>query len=449
MSPRLLTVLVLLLPALLASPRTLAAATMTVSDVQVDVTSKSAAAARDEAIATAQRDAFARLVTRLVPDAAEQAKIKPAQADIERLVQDFAIESERVSPVRYIGVFSVRFRAGRVRAYLADAGVHAVGDQQEVTVLPVYRSAKGTLLWEPSNPWRTAWERGGYGDGPVTLTLPNGDPFDTGTLSADAAVNGDMTAIGALIQRYHTSGLVVAVAEPRDPAAGPVSGLAITATIYDATGVKGTQTVTVDPQPGGVPENNLRRGVSAIADALETGWRQSGSTGLVGTIVANDGQADSQADDQSQQTPGTLYPIAISLAGISDWISVRDRLATVPGVQQVALDVLTREGAAFTVSFAGDTLALQAAIAATGFALVQTAPADAAGPGAFRLRPADAVPPPAPEAAATPVPQATAVPTPQPAPAPPAGVPAPTPGAASPPPPQAASPSPPQAASPP
>ncbi|HEX4508240.1 MAG TPA: hypothetical protein VH722_21110 [Alphaproteobacteria bacterium] len=99
---------------------------ITVSDVPVDVTAKDAAAARDQAIAVAQSKAWDKLVKELVTDPAQQARLHPSQQEIESFVQDFGVENERVSTVRYIGLYDVRFRESRVRKYLADSGVTAV-----------------------------------------------------------------------------------------------------------------------------------------------------------------------------------------------------------------------------------------------------------------------------------------------------------------------------------
>jgi hypothetical protein len=380
----------LLLPALLAvavvafGPVAAAETYMTVGDVPVDVTAKSAAAARDQAIAEAQAKAFDRLVKRLVPNPADQARIRPTQQDIEGMVQDFAIENERASQVRYIGLYSVRFRAGQVRKYLSDLGVTAIGDLQQILIVPVYRGAGGAVLWGQSNPWRTAWERGGFGDGPVSLILPNGDAFDTGTLSAAAAEAGDAAALGAMIQRYHVAGLVVATAEPRDSTQGAASGLTITAATYDSTGLKGAQTLTAPPAAGEQPGKLLLRGVSATAEALEDGWK-GGATGLSGYAPQRDATGD-EGEQPATTAQGTLYPIFVALSGLGDWVGVRNRLGAAGGVQRVSLDALTRDNAALTVDFAGDSLALQAALADSGYVLVQTAPADAAGPGMFQLR---------------------------------------------------------------
>ena len=384
-----LSVAIAILALLAAAPSALAESYMTVSDVPVDVTAKNSAAARDQAIASAQAKAFDRLVKRLVPNAADQARLKPGQQDIESFVQDFAVESERVSSVRYIAQFSVRFRASRVNKYLADAGVSAVGDQQQVLVVPVFKAQGGTLLWEAGNAWRAAWDRGGFGDGPVTLILPNADTFDTGALSASAATSGDMGGIAALSQRYHVAGLAVVLAEPRDLARGVASGLNLTVTTYDGAGVKGTQTLTVAAVAGEQPEKALLRGVSTVASALEDGWRQtiasSGSTGL---------HQSAAVQDTPDQPVGamTAYPIAVAVAGIGDWVKLRNQLTGTAGMQRVALDALTRDSVALTLDFAGDPIALQAALAGSGYVLVQTSPANAAGPGIFQLRPAGTAP---------------------------------------------------------
>ncbi len=382
------TVVVLALP-----PRGYAETYMTVSDVPVDVTAKNAAAARDQAIATAQAKAFDRLVKRLVSNPADQASVHPGQEQIESFVQDFAVENERVSSVRYIGLYSVRFRAGRVQKYLTDSGVGAVSDQQQALIVPLYRTPLGAQLWERGNDWRSAWDRGGFGDGPVTLILPNGDAFDTGSLSAAAAASGDMGALGGLIERYHVAGLAVVVAEPRDSGRGPVSGLNLTVTIYDQAGPKGTQTLSIEPAAGEQPQKILLRGVAAVAEALENGWRQSiassGSTGL--TRSTSPAQPDA-AGDQPLANATQAYAIALPLAGVADWVKLRNQLTATAGVQRVALDAVTRQGVALTLDFAGDPIALQAALASSGYVLVQTSPANAAGPGTFQLRPVGATP---------------------------------------------------------
>jgi hypothetical protein len=387
------TVQTLLLALAVALAQTLALSAkaetfLTVSDVPVDVTAKDAAAARDQAIAVAQSKAWDRLVKQLVANPADQTRLHPSQQEIEGFVQDFGVENERVSMVRYIGLYNVRFRESRVRKYLADSGIGGVSAQQQVLVVPIYKTPSGDLLWESDNAWRHAWDRGGFGEGPVTLILPNADSTDTGTVNASAVAGGDTSAFGALMQRYHAAGVVVAVAEPRDPAAGAASGLNLTVTTYDQGGAKGAQSLKVDPMVGESSDKALARGVSAVAGALQSSLRQA---------LASGGPGPAQPDNAEQPAPGgivTSYPIAAPVAGVEGWVRLRNQLTGTPGVQRVALDALSREAAALTLAFSGDVVALQAALSNSGYVLVQTAPGSAAGPGLFQLRPAGSAPPP-------------------------------------------------------
>ena len=93
-----------------------------VTDVAVDVTADSAAHARDQAITQAQRLAFGQLLERIGVDAAVGAKL--SDDDIATLVQNFEVQNERTSSVRYLGIFTVQFKPNAVRTYLSGRGTN-------------------------------------------------------------------------------------------------------------------------------------------------------------------------------------------------------------------------------------------------------------------------------------------------------------------------------------
>jgi len=113
-------VFVILLAALasVAGRPALAASPYVVSGVDVDVTAADSATARDQAIAEGQRKAFAKLMEQLV--GAEQAATiqTPSDSQLSGMVQDFEVESERLSSVRYIGVLTYRFDAASIDAII-------------------------------------------------------------------------------------------------------------------------------------------------------------------------------------------------------------------------------------------------------------------------------------------------------------------------------------------
>jgi hypothetical protein len=88
----------------------------TVADVNADVTADHAGHARDQALAQAERAAFVQLCGRL--GVAPERASKFSDDDIAILVQSFDLQSERLSSVRYIGVFTIHFKQAAVQKKL-------------------------------------------------------------------------------------------------------------------------------------------------------------------------------------------------------------------------------------------------------------------------------------------------------------------------------------------
>jgi len=98
----------------------------TVADVSADVTADTAAHARDQALMQAERSAFAQLCMRLN---APESATKMDDDAVAATVHSFEVQSEHVSAVRYIGVFTIRFKPsalqkklGKYIAAASDAG---------------------------------------------------------------------------------------------------------------------------------------------------------------------------------------------------------------------------------------------------------------------------------------------------------------------------------------
>lgn len=95
-----------------AAPTPIVIDPYTVVDVNVDVTADTPAHARDRALEQAQRTAYGQLCARLgVPD--DSAKL--SNDEIAALVRSFEVQSEHLSPVRYVGVFTISFNQAAVK----------------------------------------------------------------------------------------------------------------------------------------------------------------------------------------------------------------------------------------------------------------------------------------------------------------------------------------------
>lgn len=93
-----------------------AAAPYVVTGVPVDVTAADAVTARDQAILEGQRKAFAMLMEQqLGPEQAATIKT-PSDDHLSAMIENFEVESERISGVRYVGVLTFRFDQASVDA---------------------------------------------------------------------------------------------------------------------------------------------------------------------------------------------------------------------------------------------------------------------------------------------------------------------------------------------
>jgi len=105
----------------------------TVTDVNADVTADTSAHARDQALMQAERTAYAQLCARLNQS---ECAAKMSDDAIGALVQSFEVQSEHLSAVRYIGVFTISFKPAAVQKKLGGAGedAKATGPVSHLTI---------------------------------------------------------------------------------------------------------------------------------------------------------------------------------------------------------------------------------------------------------------------------------------------------------------------------
>jgi len=237
---------------------------------------------------------------------------------------------------------------------------------------PVYRGSSGQVLWGQGNPWRTAWDRGGFGV--RYIDLANVDASQR-TLSADAAAGGDLTA-----SARSCSAIIHGRRWPRR-SRGWVQPHGDRGEIFDSTGPKGTQTLPFNAaapasRPTGAPDRSFQAFRCA---PIRLGHPVA--TGLVG-------YASSAEGDSGQAASGarTLYWIAVPVGSITDWLKIRDPTGRDrPCAAPLRWMQLIFQPAGRSARFRGrfsSRFRLLWRIAATF--LAQLSPPDASGPGDLR-----------------------------------------------------------------
>jgi hypothetical protein len=320
-----------------------------VQGIQVDITADSAAEAREQAILEAQRRAFEQLVGNLTGGGTAPPL---SDAEITALVRDFSITNEKSSSVRYIGTFDFRFnRAGVSNVLGRTAAPSAVAAPGPVVIVPVYQSDAGQTLWDEPNPWREAWAKHASARHVVPTLVPLGDLEDVAAIGPEDAIAGDMSRLMALARQYGAESALVALAvidfDESSPS-GPL--LTVTTQRYSHEGQTSPLRETFEAMPGESIEDLLDRAAATAHADLQTRWRQE-------TVAAT--------------TEPAVIGVAVPIKGLSDWLSVRNRLQNQRMVRNVDLVTLTREEAHVNLHYVGEVSELTAALQQDGLDLVQ------------------------------------------------------------------------------
>ncbi len=307
----------------------------TVRDVAVDVTAASAAAAREEAVAEAQKEALRRLVARLSGSTAGADRL-----DASRLVQGIEVQEERTSAVRYVARLAVRFSPPAVRQALTHASIpFAEAESRPVLVLPVATQGGDAVLWDVRTPWREAWEQAPLADQLVPVLVPFGDLADVADVTTAQAAAVDPAALSAIGRRYGAGSVAVVALPLHEDGAAPAGATTVTVTRVRVGDTAPSEAVAVPVADG---PDTLGRAVRAVTERFDEDWRAE-------TTVAPGAEAS--------------LLLTTNFADVGEWVEVRRRIAGVPLVSRANVLSLTRSAAELELHYRGDTQRLRSALA--------------------------------------------------------------------------------------
>jgi hypothetical protein len=323
--------------------------------VKVDATADTAAAARDLARTDGQRRALGLVIDRLSGSSDNAKLAKLDDKTITDMVESFEVANERMSAVRYLGDYTFHFRPSKVRRLVhlaetapadggtkpapADGGSKTAALEsggKPIVVLPVYKDAAKTVLWDEPNTWRDAWGQRSGDTGAVHLTVPLGDASDLATIDAGRAETGKSDALAAIAQQNGGDEVIVALATPRRQGERLV-GLDVSLKRYRSGRLADAQTTSIDANPGESEDVFLRRAADTVA----------------GAVAKKNPHSDQQA----------TLAASVPISTLGEWVQVRDRLASVAAVRKVELLSLSRQEAKIQIRYVGSADALKSSLA--------------------------------------------------------------------------------------
>jgi hypothetical protein len=327
----------------------------TVRDVNVDRASSTAAAAREVALVDGQRAAFRRLFERLVPRSEARRLPNVLDSRIGDMVENYEVQNERTSAVRYIATLTYRFRPDSVRSLLRNAGIpFAETYAKPYLVIPVLRQSGLTLLWDDPNPWRAAWGRKPPSDGLAPYILPRGDLADISSINAEQARRGDENRLNAIARRYGAAGALVADAEVTTGDNGRAN---LQVTLSRFGGVIGDP-VVVESYAADANEDSdalMLRAATEITRGVEERWKN---------------------DQLLRFGNETKLTVAVDYNDITEWVAIRQRLADLAVIRRSDIVSQTRREAVVDLVYSGDESQLRVVLAQRDLELAPVSMAD-------------------------------------------------------------------------
>ena len=340
----------------------------TVSRIPVDVTAETAAAAREAALAEGHREAYRRLMSRLVLEADAAYVPDLSQAQIAQLVQDFSVVDEKTSSVRYLADLTFRFKPEAVRELFRQSGLRFTETRSKpLLVLPIYQAPSGeVLLWEEDNLWAYAWAGRDMSEELVPLSIPLGDLGDVAAIDVQQAMAGDSAALSDIAARYGAEGVVVAQAGlTGDPAAGDAR-LDVVADRYNGSAWRIYADSLTQPPSGGAQAGGAQLGET------QPGETQALFDAAIDAVVAS-AQADWKAANHLSFDDQRMLSAIVPVSELGDWLTVKKRLAGIASIVGLDLVYMTRQYAQVDISYIGDEERLSRAMSQSDLALSRSA----------------------------------------------------------------------------
>jgi hypothetical protein len=190
-----------------------------VTGVAVDVSGKTAEAARLGGWRIAQRKGWAMLAQRL-----GRSGTGASDGLLDSLVSGIVVENEQIGPTRYVAKLGILFDRVRAASVL---GVSAYADRSPpMLVMPLQISGGASQMFEARTPWQQAWARFRTGNSSIDYIRPSGTGTDPLLLNAGQINRRSRGWWRTILDQYGASDALIPVVRLyRQWPGGPVIGV--------------------------------------------------------------------------------------------------------------------------------------------------------------------------------------------------------------------------------
>ncbi len=324
-----------------------------VQGVEVDVTDKDAASAKNKALIDVQMKAIVMLAQRLGNESLATVISRMNAEEVLPLLKSLSIEEESTGPGRYIGKFTVRFLPTKIYNLFAQYGVTVAADQAiPMLVIPVWKVGDQVVLWE-DNPWRQAWINLHAEQSQVPLIIPLGDLEDANAVTIEDVLELAPVKLEALRRRYGAKTILVTTAE-----ATADGGVRASMSGNSELGnIKFDKTFTSDPP---TVESSATLAASRFHAVMVDKYRADKQKAVAPAV--DDGSTGGDGESSS-------IPVAVPFSSPSEWNRIRSRILSTPDIIGVDVSTLAGNGAVIRLMYVGDLTDIQSAVQEMGLKL--------------------------------------------------------------------------------
>lgn len=189
-----------------------------VGGIEVDVSAKTASAARYAGWRLAQRKGWAMLSRRLGAGGAGL-----SDSGLDSVVSGIVVENEQIGPSRYVARLGVMFDRGRAASILGVSG--AVNRSPPMLVIPVEWSGGAPRVFEQRTDWQEAWARFRTGNSTVDYVRASGTGPDPLLINAGQINRPGRGWWRTVLAQYGASDVLIPIVHlSRQWPGGPVIG---------------------------------------------------------------------------------------------------------------------------------------------------------------------------------------------------------------------------------
>jgi hypothetical protein len=344
-------------------------ASFTVEGVEVDVTADNAVNAREQAFDAAQIKAYEMLAQRRLPPEQYEGFTTPDLNTISALVKDYEVTNEKLSAVRYVGTYTIRFRPhtlgsasapgmagqpgtaaqpGMPGTQTPPAGAYQPAAQPtgapQILVLPVIQRDGRNYLWS-TGPYREAWSTALAHEEGGRFILPQGDAQDRAAIRDDEVLNYDPARFSRMTGRYQVPSAAMVVVNPQAESDGQP---AADVRVFRAgpQGPRLVKAMMVPAYAGEMPEELFTR---VVAQALMVLKNQP-----LPQIRTATTPPPENIPDEPVTGPSSTLTAQLNFNSVREWVDFKRAIENASGVSSVMVKSMSARQALVDVRYQGD-----------------------------------------------------------------------------------------------